>query len=110
MSKMFYKGRIETRKSYVGTGYNVNREVKAGTAEAPLTVRVASEQRKAELAQLAAEHELMVNIEVDANQPEYTVELDTVISQPQTVTLEKTPGRNDPCSCGSGKKYKKCCG
>jgi tetratricopeptide (TPR) repeat protein len=22
---------------------------------------------------------------------------------------EPTPGRNDPCSCGSGKKYKKCC-
>jgi preprotein translocase subunit SecA len=22
----------------------------------------------------------------------------------------KTPGRNDPCSCGSGKKFKKCCG
>ena len=20
------------------------------------------------------------------------------------------PGRNDPCPCGSGKKYKKCCG
>jgi len=31
--------------------------------------------------------------------------------------LEKKPvvkgekiGRNDPCPCGSGKKYKKCCG
>jgi preprotein translocase subunit SecA len=24
-------------------------------------------------------------------------------------TLEKV-GRNDPCPCGSGKKYKKCCG
>ncbi len=23
---------------------------------------------------------------------------------------EKKVGRNDPCSCGSGKKYKKCCG
>lgn len=23
---------------------------------------------------------------------------------------EKTPGRNDPCPCGSGKKYKNCCG
>ncbi|MFQ5740594.1 MAG: SEC-C metal-binding domain-containing protein [Acidobacteriota bacterium] len=23
---------------------------------------------------------------------------------------EKEPGRNDPCSCGSGKKYKYCCG
>ncbi len=22
----------------------------------------------------------------------------------------KTPGRNDPCYCGSGRKYKKCCG
>jgi len=22
----------------------------------------------------------------------------------------KSLGRNDPCSCGSGKKYKKCCG
>lgn len=26
------------------------------------------------------------------------------------VIREKMPGRNDPCSCGSGKKYKKCCG
>lgn len=22
----------------------------------------------------------------------------------------KQPNRNDPCPCGSGKKYKKCCG
>ncbi|MDD6298928.1 SEC-C metal-binding domain-containing protein [Hornefia butyriciproducens] len=22
----------------------------------------------------------------------------------------KKPGRNDPCPCGSGKKYKHCCG
>lgn len=29
----------------------------------------------------------------------------------QTVARqEKKVGRNDPCSCGSGKKYKKCCG
>ena len=25
-------------------------------------------------------------------------------------TAKKTPGRNDPCPCGSGKKYKHCCG
>jgi preprotein translocase subunit SecA len=25
-------------------------------------------------------------------------------------TKDKKIGRNDPCSCGSGKKYKKCCG
>ncbi len=27
-----------------------------------------------------------------------------------TVVKEKKVGRNDPCTCGSGKKYKKCCG
>ena len=27
-----------------------------------------------------------------------------------TVANEKKIGRNDPCPCGSGKKYKKCCG
>jgi len=28
----------------------------------------------------------------------------------QPVRVEKTPGRNEPCWCGSGKKYKKCHG
>ena len=27
-----------------------------------------------------------------------------------TVVRDKKIGRNDPCPCGSGKKYKKCCG
>jgi preprotein translocase subunit SecA len=32
-------------------------------------------------------------------------------TKPKTVKREnKKVGRNDPCSCGSGKKYKKCCG
>jgi uncharacterized protein len=30
--------------------------------------------------------------------------------KPATRRVEKTPGRNDPCPCGSGKKYKKCHG
>ncbi len=31
---------------------------------------------------------------------------------PRVATVYKTatPGRNDPCSCGSGQKFKKCCG
>jgi len=27
----------------------------------------------------------------------------------EPVHVDKTPGRNDPCPCGSGKKFKKCC-
>lgn len=32
----------------------------------------------------------------------------TVTKQPRRVG--KKVGRNDPCPCGSGKKYKQCCG
>ncbi|MDH4028725.1 MAG: SEC-C metal-binding domain-containing protein, partial [Nitrospirota bacterium] len=31
-------------------------------------------------------------------------------AKPQTVVKDSKVGRNDPCICGSGKKYKKCCG
>lgn len=31
-------------------------------------------------------------------------------SESQTKKIEKKVGRNEPCPCGSGKKYKKCCG
>jgi uncharacterized protein YecA (UPF0149 family) len=29
---------------------------------------------------------------------------------PQARPMMPTAGRNDPCPCGSGKKFKKCCG
>ena len=36
---------------------------------------------------------------------------DASIIKPETVRREQPKiGRNDPCTCGSGKKYKKCCG
>ncbi len=28
----------------------------------------------------------------------------------QPVRVKQAVGRNDPCPCGSGKKYKRCCG
>ena len=33
-----------------------------------------------------------------------------VENKPTTVVRGKKVGRNDPCPCGSGKKYKNCCG
>jgi preprotein translocase subunit SecA len=35
---------------------------------------------------------------------------DTREQKREPVRTEKTAGRNDPCPCGSGKKYKNCCG
>ncbi|MTK14048.1 MAG: preprotein translocase subunit SecA [Clostridiaceae bacterium] len=53
--------------------------------------------------QKAPERERVVK-ETHTNQ----VDDDSVKKQP--VKKEKTTGRNDPCPCGSGKKYKNCCG
>ena len=30
--------------------------------------------------------------------------------KPEPIVKGQQPGRNDPCPCGSGKKFKKCCG
>ncbi|MFC3024365.1 PBPRA1643 family SWIM/SEC-C metal-binding motif protein [Vibrio zhugei] len=109
MSKLFFKGRIETRKNHVKSGYNVNRYIKAGSADAPITVTVACEARKTEIEAITQEQAIIANIVVDATREENTVELDTLLNRPTTATAEKTPSRNEPCLCGSGQKYKKCC-
>lgn len=36
--------------------------------------------------------------------------VDGEMPRPETVRVSARVGRNDPCPCGSGKKYKKCCG
>lgn len=41
---------------------------------------------------------------------DYWIALPEAVPEPQQpVVAEQKPGRNDPCFCGSGKKYKHCC-
>ena len=42
--------------------------------------------------------------------PERQKELYREQKKSGTIVKEKKIGRNDPCPCGSGKKYKFCCG
>ena len=44
-----------------------------------------------------------------AAEPEALDPYDPEVQQ-EPVRVEKTPGRNEPCFCGSGKKYKLCHG
>jgi uncharacterized protein YecA (UPF0149 family) len=46
------------------------------------------------------------NYEVDFDEAEE----DVWESQQPYVKKQPKIGRNEPCPCGSGKKYKKCCG
>ena len=44
------------------------------------------------------------------NEMAAALELYKVQKSSKTVVKPPKVGRNDPCPCGSGKKYKKCCG
>ena len=63
---------------------------------------MSEEERQAQLARQRAEAERMQRVAAGAGgRP----------SAPDTIVREvKKVGRNDPCPCDSGKKYKKCCG
>jgi SWIM/SEC-C metal-binding protein len=110
MHDLYYKGRIHTRVNHINTGFNTKRSAKLGTEKHPLTLVVNSDERKREIETLVADKELFANITVDSTIDENINELNTLLNKPTTTTFDKTPSRNDPCSCGSGKKYKKCCG
>ena len=52
-----------------------------------------------------------INIEIKHTKPE--PQKDMVTNQDKSITSassDKLTGRNEPCPCGSGKKYKNCCG
>ncbi|MBQ7085038.1 MAG: preprotein translocase subunit SecA [Anaerotignum sp.] len=55
-----------------------------------------------------------VRVQTEVKQEEkprqmFTNKDESLVKQPKKRTEEKV-GRNDPCPCGSGKKYKQCCG
>lgn len=90
---------------YGKNDYQPKPNVKLGTVNNPLSLNVKIEQRKLEVEALIAEHDFIVNIEVNTESEEDIIELEALLNKPTTQRFEKTPERNDPCSCGSGKKY-----
>lgn len=108
--KFFFKGKKEKKPKHASYGFNTKRVVKPGTKESPLHLVVKDDERKLEIESLLQENTLFAEIEVNNDVDENISELERLLNKPKTVRFEKKPNRNDPCSCGSGKKYKKCCG
>jgi SWIM/SEC-C metal-binding protein len=77
-----------------------------------MTLVVTSEARKLEVESVVAEAQLHAQVDIDSSDGavESIFELTALLSKKEAVTVAKVPARNEPCSCGSGKKYKKCCG
>ena len=110
MSKFFYRCTPDVMSNYGKAGYQPNANVKLGTKSLPLALSVQDQQRADDIQTIVDQHELVATITIDNDVPENILELDAVLNKPKTQRFEKTPDRNDPCLCGSGKKYKKCCG
>jgi len=83
---------------------------KLGTKKKPAIVRVQTEERGQEIAAICAEHGWHYIIGLEPDKSEDISDVDRLLNPSVTKTADKKIGRNAPCPCGSGKKYKKCCG
>jgi len=90
--------------------FAVKKTAKLGTEKNPAVVRVQTEKKLKEVATLFEENNWKYTIGLEPDQPEDIADLERLLNPIKPTTVEKKVGRNEPCPCGSGKKYKKCCG
>jgi len=90
--------------------FDGKKPAKLGTEKNPAVVKVQTEERMKEVQSTFDEHGWRCTIELAPDQPEDIVDLELLSNPTKTRVTEKQVGRNEPCPCGSGKKYKKCCG
>ena len=82
---------------------------KLGSEKRPIVVRVHSEELARYVAETCSNHDWYFIIGIEMDKPEDISDLEKALNPPQPLISEKI-GRNDPCPCGSGNKFKKCCG
>ncbi len=90
--------------------FDGKKTVKLGTDKNPAAVHVKTKKRMQEVAAIFEKNDWKYTIELEPDKPEDISDLEILSNPPKTVIAEKKVGRNEPCPCGSGKKYKKCCG
>ena len=82
---------------------------KIGTKKNPAVVRVRTEERAREVLDYCTERGIQVLVGLEPDKDEDLTDIERALSQPAPVMAAPKVGRNDPCPCGSGKKFKKCC-
>ena len=96
---------------------------KLGTERKPVRFRVQTEERLGEIAKICGENDWRFVGGLEFDEPEDICEVEYLLnpkafsSEPRMrrsdhmtiIKDEPEIGRNDPCPCGSGLKYKKCC-
>lgn len=90
--------------------FDGKKTVKLGSEKKPAAVSVQTEERVKELEAVFEKNGWEYTIKLEPDKPEDINDLETLLNPTKTKIAEKKVGRNEACPCGSGKKYKKCCG
>ena len=99
---LIYK--FESFKLFEQMLLNINREISSFLSRASLPLRENTEMKEARQPQ-SDDRNLKTS-----RQEQVAAQRTAPREKPQPVHVEKKIGRNDPCPCGSGKKYKNCHG
>jgi len=82
---------------------------KLGSEKNPLILRVADDSKIEHIAKICDEHGWHFILGIEPGEEENLSDLERKLNPPTRHVVIKV-GRNEPCPCGSGKKFKKCCG
>ncbi len=110
MAKIFQKGPAIKQADRNAAGFDDKKALRPGSKKAPIEISVQTQEREQEIVAICAENKWACIIDVNPDQDEDIRSLEVLQNRKASVVNVKTPKRNDPCSCGSGKKFKKCCG
>ena len=86
-----------------------------GTKKNPAVVRVQTEVRAHEVLAYCTEHGIQALVGLEPDKEEDLSDIASALGAPMpskppaALRAPDKVGRNDPCPCGSGLKYKKCC-
>lgn len=87
---------------------------KLGSPQRPAVARVRNQSRAEEILSLCNERGWKVILGVEPDEPEDVSAIEKLLNPALTIPVvsaaEAKVGRNEPCHCGSGRKFKRCCG
>jgi SWIM/SEC-C metal-binding protein len=110
MAKIFQKGPAIKQDEHRKANFKAKDTMRLGTRKAPARISVQTQEREQQLAAVFAENGWACVIEVNSEQDEDIRDLESLQDKQTAAVSTKKANRNDPCPCGSGRKYKKCCG
>ena len=94
---------VEYKKESYNLFTELVEEIKYETIKTLQIIQFTMQDPEEEAAELARQKE------IEQRQLEMSMELNHQDSE-EPIVIDKKIARNDPCPCGSGKKYKNCCG